>query len=51
MFYLVKKLIKKLIDYVKFEIKKGTRLNHIMRHTLRFVSWSNWIKFLEKIFK
>ena len=22
------------IDYVKFEIKKGTKLHHIMRHTL-----------------
>ncbi len=27
-------VIKELIDYVKFEIKKGTKLHHIMRHTL-----------------
>ena len=27
-------IIKKLIPYVKNEIKKGTRLNQIMRHTL-----------------
>ena len=44
-------VIKELIDYVKFEIKKGTKLHHIMRHTLRFISWNIWIKFLEKIFK
>ena len=27
-------VIKELIDYVKLEIKKGTKLHHIMRHTL-----------------
>ena len=27
-------IIKELIDYVKVEIKKGTKLHHIMRHTL-----------------
>ena len=27
-------VIKELVDYVKFEIKKGTKLHHIMRHTL-----------------
>ena len=27
-------VVKELIDYVKFEIKKGTKLHHIMRHTL-----------------
>ena len=27
-------VIKELIDYVKFEIKKGTKIHHIMRHTL-----------------
>ena len=27
-------IIKELIDYVKIEIKKGTKLHHIMRHTL-----------------
>ncbi len=27
-------VIENLIPYVKEEIKKGTRLNHIMRHTL-----------------
>jgi len=27
-------VIKKLIDYVKVEIKKGTKLHHIMKHTL-----------------
>ena len=27
-------VLKELIDYVKFEIKKGTKLHHIMRHTL-----------------
>ena len=27
-------VIKQLIEYIKFEIKKGTKLHHIMRHTL-----------------
>ena len=27
-------VVEKLIEYVKEEIKKGTRLNQIMRHTL-----------------
>ena len=27
-------VIRELIDYVKIEIKKGTKLHHIMRHTL-----------------
>ena len=27
-------VVRELIDYVKFEIKKGTKLHHIMRHTL-----------------
>ena len=27
-------VIKELINYVKIEIKKGTKLHHIMRHTL-----------------
>ena len=27
-------IIKELIDYVKVEIKKGTKLHHIMKHTL-----------------
>ena len=27
-------VVKQLVDYVKVEIKKGTKLHHIMRHTL-----------------
>lgn len=27
-------VIKELVDYIKVEIKKGTKLHHIMRHTL-----------------
>ena len=44
-------VIENLIPYVKDELKKGTRLNQIMRHTLRFISWSIRCKLLEKIFK
>ena len=27
-------VVKELVDYAKVEIKKGTKLHHIMRHTL-----------------
>ena len=42
MFQVDKKLLKQLIPYIKDEIKKGTRLNQIMRHTLGLISWTNW---------
>ena len=32
--YTREEVIKELIDYIKVEIKKGTKLHHIMRHTL-----------------
>ncbi len=40
-------VVKELIDYVKFEIKKGTKLHHIMRHTLglfNVISCSSFLK-------
>ena len=44
-------VVEQLIPYVKNELKKGTRLNQIMRHTTRFISWANRCKLLEKISK
>ena len=43
-------VIKQLVDYVKVEIKNGTKLHHIMRHTLGLfhgISGSSyWKKYL-----
>ena len=45
-------VIKELIDYVKFEIKNGTKLHHIMRHTLGLFHGksgsSYWKRYLTK---
>jgi len=45
-------IIENLIPYIKAEIKKGTRLNQIMRHTLGLfhgqVGASNWKRYLSE---
>ncbi len=45
-------IIKELIPYIKYEIKKGTRLNQIMRHTLGLfhgqVGASYWKRYLSE---
>ena len=45
-------VIEQLIPYVKSEIKKGTRLNQIMRHTLGLfhgqTGASNWKRYLSE---
>ena len=45
-------VIEKLIPYIKEEIKKGTRLNQIMRHTLGLfhgqIGASYWKRYLSE---
>ena len=45
-------VIEKLIPYIKDEIKKGTRLNQIMRHTIGLfhgqIGSSNWKRYLSE---
>ena len=46
---LQEEVIKQLVDYVKVEIKNGTKLHHIMRHTLGLFHGISGSSLLEKI--
>ena len=45
-------IVEDLIDYVKAEVKKGTRVNHVMRHTLGLfhgqTGSSHWKRYLSE---
>ena len=45
-------IIEELIDYVKAEVKKGTRVNQVMRHTLGLfhgkTGSSHWKRYLSE---
>ena len=42
-------VMENLIPYIQEQTSKGVQLNHIMRHTVGFVSWAKWFKNLETI--